>query len=298
MTPKKRFEKELERFLILAEGKINSQFLELVGILEKEEVSEECVLKMAFFKFQEMKLEKIKTLFKAIEERFKSFQQEVEGVEIQQHGLTSVHHLKEGSSQPIQKHVSVWMEHHNVCTNLNEAQLKDIFEVAEERIQAIFVRKMSLCQLRPTGVVKAMGKIIEQNDKYCSQEFDRPFFQQALETILNSIDLNCRKLEEFVSIFNELTSDLRAYEEEGFSFIDANKIKRTIKEIEVWPSTCHIGFFIIDIQKIRRSLLRDEKAVGQFGERAARETGRDFRVHRKDRAGYRVIDQADNRGDH
>ena len=70
-SPKKRkknnFEKELERFLILAEGKVRDQFLELVKILEQEDLAEECIFKMAFFKFQEMKLEKLKSLFKAIE---------------------------------------------------------------------------------------------------------------------------------------------------------------------------------------------------------------------------------------
>ena len=67
LTQKNNFEKELERFLILAEGKVRDQFLELVKILEQEDLAEECIFKMAFFKFQEMKLEKLKSLFKAIE---------------------------------------------------------------------------------------------------------------------------------------------------------------------------------------------------------------------------------------
>ena len=67
LTQKNNFEKELERFLILAEGKVRDQFLELVKILEQEDLAEGCIFKMAFFKFQEMKLEKLKSLFKAIE---------------------------------------------------------------------------------------------------------------------------------------------------------------------------------------------------------------------------------------
>ena len=153
------------------------------------------------------------------------------------------------------------MEHCNVCTSLNEAQLQGIFEAAEEKVEAIFMRKISLCQLKPTGVVKAMVKIIEENDRYCSEEFDRPFFQQALQSILKSIRLHCQKMEEFLATFNELAAGLRGYEEEGFSFIDANEIKKTIKEIEAWPSTCYLGFFIIDIQRIRRSMLVEMKKL-------------------------------------